>query len=248
MSVASARGCNPLPNAPGALRRPEPGLFHGLGDRPDHWPFEWRCGQRAQSRALPTPYGGHDAGTAGFPTSGFQIAQTDVVRSGALQAAPDMGVRQEDNGLDEGNLRFAQGSLNRQQAFQPLALAVEQKHRVVDRVATSLVLPDPGLLVAGDRAWATLDFHQKCSVRTDHEQVDLVNRSVIGEELEQRPGQAIILARETLEDEVECLLLPWEARRANRLPVFFRHGTSHSLTLTRPVLPLWFVCVSGLQQ
>ena len=144
-------------------------------------------------------------------------------------------MRQEDNGLDEGNLRFAESSLRSQQAFQPLALAVDQQHRVVGRVATSLVLPDPGLLVAGDRARATLDFHQECSVRTDHEQVDLVNRCVIGDELEQRPGQVIILARETLEDEVECLLLPWETRRANRLPVFFRHGTSHSLTLPRPI-------------
>jgi serine/threonine protein kinase len=34
-----------------------------------------------------TPYGSHDAGTAGFATRAFQIAQTDVVRSGAIEAA-----------------------------------------------------------------------------------------------------------------------------------------------------------------
>ena len=83
--------------------------------------------------------------------------------------------------------------------------------------------------VAGDAAWLALALDQKNALGAGDQQINLVNRAVIGNEFEIGPSEVVILGGETGVNEIQRLLLPRKARRRNGFPMLFRHTPTRQL-------------------
>ena len=174
-------------HAPGALRRPNAGFLH----RPAHGPGQRTVGSRADRCAGAVPRERRDD-PGPFVTPRSRVAEMHPRTQILRDAAVDGLVRQEDVGLQEGRGRLPlERGLAPQERDQLLRLAVREQQRVVDRVRAVVVLapPRPRSLIAFHDSRAALDLDQVEPLRRQHEQVDLVDRPVAGDELEVRPGR-----------------------------------------------------------
>jgi hypothetical protein len=154
---------------------------------------------------------------------GLEVTQADAAGGTPLELTTHLGMRKEHQGLDEGGGDAAKGPLAREQTFQPLALPVREEHGVVLGVPLPLVIPGPDGLVARHGAGTALDFGEEGALRTDDQQVHLIDGTILRDEFEVRPGEIIVLRREVLEDKIQRLLLPREAGGGDGLPVLLRH-------------------------
>jgi hypothetical protein len=179
-----------------------------------------------EARTLASGDDGHDAGASGLAGFGLEVARADIIGGGTLELRPGQRMGQEDDRLDERDLQASKSPLAGEKALQPLALAVREEDRVVLGVSLAFVFPSPARLVALDNPWSALDLNEEGTLGADHERVQLVDRAVISDELEKRPGEVVVLGRKSFEDKIQGLPLPREARFANRLPVLFRHTPS----------------------
>ena len=106
-----------------------------------------------------------------------------------------------------------------EQVGELLGLQVGQLQRVVGGGKPAVGLPCPGAGVAGNAAWPALDLDEKEAVASVNEQIDLVDRAVESDELEERPGPVGLVLRKSLADEVERVTLPRVGRLGEARPV-----------------------------
>lgn len=171
------------------------GLFDGLkadildggGKRTDlvrrnRWPSI-----RLQARRFPPRDGADDARDRSI----LLVADTDADRVGAVEVENVAVVGAENEGLDPGRLRLAaspEGAPMAQERFQCLALAIGEGQWVVTGLVVGAVPPRPGPTLAGDRSGNALDLDEEGAPGADNEEIDFVNGSRFGPELEVRPG------------------------------------------------------------
>src|SRR6266508_705824 len=116
-------------------------------------------------------------------------------------------------------LRLAYRRLLGEQGGEPLRLSIcQQQWVLLVSWPSALLLAHPVALVAAHHAGPALDLHEVDPRRPDYEQVDLVDRSVGGDELEERERAVGIVIREPLANVVERLPLPREMRRRDLRP------------------------------
>ncbi len=131
---------------------------------------------------------------------------------------------EENQRLDERKLaNIPKASLAEQKAFEPFTLPIGEDKRAFDTVPSSIMVPNPVLSIAGHHAGATLDFGEENSLRACDQQINLVDRAVIGHEFEVGPGDIVVLGWKSCVDKIQRLLFPREMRLRNGFPMFFRH-------------------------
>ena len=188
--------------------------MHGAADRLGHRPVDARAGRRAG--AVPGERG-DDAGP--LVPSRPRVAAVHVAAQVVGEPAVDVLVRQEDVGLEERARRLLpQRRLPPQQRDQLLRLAVREQQRVVDRLPAPVAAPRPRALVALHDARAALDLDEVEALRREGEQVDLVDRPVVGDELEVRPRPVRLVVGQPVAHERQRVPLPGERRVGDRLP------------------------------
>ena len=203
-------------HAPGTLRRPNAGFLH----RPAHGPGQRTVGSRADRRAGAVPRERRDD-PGPFVTPRSRIAEMHARTQILRNTAVDSLVRQEDVSLQEGRGRLPlERGLAPQERDQLLRFAVREQQRIVDRVRAVVVLapPRPRALIAFHDSRAALDLDQVETLRRQHEQVDLVDRPVVGDELEVRPDAVGVVIGQPVAHERECVALPRELGVRDRLP------------------------------
>ena len=112
-----------------------------------------------------------------------------------------------------------------QERDQLLGLAVREQERVVRRLDTAVLAPSPRAPVTLHDAGLALDLDQVEALGRQDEQIDLVDRPVIGDELEVRPGPVGFVIRQPLAHERQRLPLPRELGFRDCLPA--RRGHVH---------------------
>ncbi|MDQ3431705.1 MAG: hypothetical protein M3467_05715 [Actinomycetota bacterium] len=113
-----------------------------------------------------------------------------------------------------------------QQAAQPLGLAVGQQQRVLDRA----VVVHPRRAVAGDPAAPVLELDQVQAVARQHEEIDLIGRAVVADELQVGPGPVGVRVGDEVADGEEAGALVRELRWGD----FYPAGTVRSHVLLAP--------------
>ena len=201
-------------HAPGGLRRANASLLHGAADRLGHRPVRPRPGRCAS--AVPCQRC-DDPGSLVSSRSG--IAAMHPVSQVRREAAVDVLVRQEHVGFQErARHLLPQRRLSTQEGDQLLRLAIREQQWVVDRLQAPIVPPRPRALVALHDSGAALDLDEVEALRRQHEQVDLVDRTVVGDELEVRPRAVRVVIGQPVAHERERVPLPGELRVRDRLP------------------------------
>ena len=201
-------------HAPGALRRANAGFLHGAADRLGHRPV----GLRADRRPCAVPGESRDdPGPLVAPGAG--VAEMHPVAQVLRETAVDILVRQKDVRLQEraGSLPL-QRRLAAQERDQLLRLAVRQQQRVVHRLNTTAAAPRPCPLVALHDSGPALDLDEIEALRSQDEQIDLVDRPVVGNELEVRPRAVGVVIVQPVAHERERVPLPRELGVRDRLP------------------------------
>ena len=206
-----------------ALRRADARLLHGAADRLGHRPVDARARRRAG--AVPGERG-DDAGA--LVPSRPRVAAVHVAAQVLGEPAVDVLVRQEDVSLQERARPLRpQRALAAQERDQLLRLAVREQQRVVDRLPAPVAAPRPRALVALHDAGPALDLDEVEALRRQREQVDLVDRAVVGDELEVRPGPVRLVVGQPVAHERQRVPLPGERRVGDRLPA--GRGCVHGL-------------------
>ena len=116
-------------------------------------------------------------------------------------------------------LRLAHGRLLLEERLETLRLPVGGEQRVLVEPWPPVALLDPVALIAVHDARPALDLDQVQPGRADHEQVDLVDRAVRGDELEERVATVGVVLGQPLADVVERLPLPGVLGAPDLLPV-----------------------------
>ncbi len=145
------------------------------------------------------------------------VAAVDVGLLDLVEPAPQVGVGEEDAGLDEGHpdffvqSEFLHGPL--QTVLELLGLEVGQVQRAADGPALSVPVGEgPVRSAVGGLPRVALDLHQVGAGGGDGEQVALADALVAGGEGEPGPGAIVAGRREPLPDVFEGGLLPGEFR------------------------------------
>ena len=158
-----------------------------------------------------------DPGPLVAPSAG--VAKMHPVAQVLRDTAVDILVRQKDVRLQERAGRLPlQRRLAAQERDQLLRLAVRQQQRVVHRVNTTAAAPRPCPLVALHDSGPALDLDEVEALRRQDEQVDLVDRPVVGNELEVRPRAVGVVIVQPVAHERERVPLPRELGVRDRLP------------------------------
>ena len=167
---------------PRALRGADARLLQRPVQRPRQRPVQPPARRRSRAEA-------HERGGDPRPLAAPRprVAQVHPVAQRRREPALHRFVRQKDVRLQKRTPHRLQGRLPPQQRGQLLRLPVRQQQRVVERARPSLAPPRPGPLIAGHHAGRALDLDQEEPLRRQRQQVDLVDRPVVGEELEVRP-------------------------------------------------------------
>ena len=149
------------------------------------------------------------------------------------EAAVGVLARQEHVGFQERTRRLLpQRRLSTQEGDQLLRLAIREQQRVVNRLQAPVVPPRPRTLVALHGAGAALDLDEVEALRREDEEVDLVDRPVVGDELEVRPRAVRVVIGQPVAHERERLPLPGELGIRDRLPA--RRGCFHGVARRLP--------------
>ena len=138
--------------------------------------------------------------------------------SAAFESAPHAASGQKDDGFYEWPPVLGERLLRLQKADELLRFPVREQEGVVDQELGAVLLAAPGVGVPRDRAAPTLDLDQIDLVDRYHEQVDLVDAAVVGDELEVRPRAERLAVGEAGLDVVEGLALPGELRGSDLEP------------------------------
>jgi hypothetical protein len=100
-----------------------------------------------------------------------------------------------------------------QERPQPLRLPVGKDQRVFEWHSGPVgELRPPALAVTGQLARPRLDLDQKAAAGCDGQQVDLVDRTVLSDELDVGPGSVRLVGGKACSDERECLALMGPSR------------------------------------
>ena len=212
----------------GALRPANTGFLHGAADRLCHRPVRPRAGRRTS--AVP---GESRDDPWSLVSSGSGIAAMHPVSQVRREAAVDVLVQQEHVGFQERARRLLpQRRVSTQEGDQLLRLAIREQQRVVDRLQASVVPPRPRALVALHGVGAAPNLDEVEALGREDEQVDLVDRPVVGDELEVRPRAVRVVIGQPLAHEREGLALPGELGIRDRLPA--RRGCFHGVARRLP--------------
>lgn len=158
------------------------------------------------------------------------IAQPDPLpcRAGELQA--EIRIRQEDQRLDEREADIAGRLLPLQQRSQLARLPVGQQERTVIGLRAAVAVQHPGHGVAFERAVPALDLDQEQPLGGEHQEVDLIDAPVLGDDLDIGPGAVGLVIRQPLADERERVALPPVLRGSDLVPegggLFHRGGAT----------------------
>ena len=162
----------------------------------------------------------HDAGASRSAVGGVAVPQADLEAARAGEVALEVWGRQEDERLNEGDSAAPLGrALVVKQVGELFGFEVGELERVVGGCKPAVGLPRPGAGIAADPARPALDLDEKESVGGEDEQIDLVDRAVDGDELEERPGPVGLVLGKSLADEVERVTLPRVGRLGEARPV-----------------------------
>ena len=148
------------------------------------------------------------------------VPEVDVLAGERREFAHHLGMAKEDDGLNEREprLRLPHGCLLLEEGLEPLRLPVRPEQRVLVEARPPVTFLDPVTLVAVYHAGPALDLDKEQAGRADDEEVDLVDRAVGGDELEQRIASIRVVIRQAFAHVVKRLPLPREAGGADFLP------------------------------
>ena len=169
-----------------------------------------------------------------MPFLSVEAEQVDAGRRREL--APQVRVVQEDRLLDvrDGGAQVGDvgavlvrpvGQAVLELGGEPLGLAAGELER---RVLGAMPVPQPGVVVAAQRAGVVLQLHQVNPPLADHQQVDLVPATVAVTELEVRPSAERVARRQEGLDDVQALGLVGELGRRDLGPALGCSG--HEVT------------------
>ena len=128
----------------------------------------------------------------------------------------------------------AEGILSLQQRGKTLCFPVGQQERVVDSVEAAIRRPNPAVCVAVDCARAALDFDNHQSGGPEHEQIDLVDPTLIVHKFEVRPCVPGTVIRQVLAEELQSLAFPLVCGGTNNCPTRRLHSLSVLMTPSGP--------------
>ena len=163
-----------------------------------------------QSRTLAPPNCREDSGALRPPERRWLITKTNPARRDALKVETNLAVGQKYEWLDEWAFESTKGPLPSQKALEAFAFSVCKNQWALIAAMRSLVFPSPIVGIPGNGAGFAFDLDQKDPLGAGNECVDLIDRSVIGDELEVGPSDIVILRRKTRLDKVERFLFPGE--------------------------------------
>ncbi len=158
------------------------------------------------------------------PGAGLAIGQADPRPGRLVQPAHELGVGQEDEGLDERAAGPPPDGLAGQDGRQGPGLLVGEVERII--VNHDLAVgpgPRPGPSVARDPPGAALELDEEQAHLRQDQEVNLVDGAGVRDELEVGPGAEGFLVGEPLSDEVQAPALVLVARMGDRLPVPRHH-------------------------
>ena len=183
----------PIAHLAAAVGGQQPGLTDGLGDRPRHRSIDGVAPLAEARRVL-------DRLDDPRKLIGPVLTRAAPGHAGladAVEAHVELGRGEEHQRREEREPLVAQGLLTLQQGAQPLGLGVGQDERmVVGLLAAAGEADPPALVVAREHPGERLDLHEEEPHRGDHEQIDLVHRAVVGDELHVRPRPVRLVVRQ----------------------------------------------------
>jgi hypothetical protein len=159
----------------------------------------------------------------------FALADADTVGRG--EEIFELGVGEEDQGLDEREALGAAGGLVFEEGFELLVLAVGGKERVIDNLLTAVGLEiGPGAAVAAELACVALDFDEEEPAGRGDEGVDLIDGAVTGDAGEVRPTCVRVAVGERGTKVFEGFGFPRKGRFSDTLPTLWREGHESART------------------
>ena len=197
------------------LRRPNSRLLQCLSDSLDAGTIDNLLIELLEARTVALPNRRHNA------RSIRSVPQADVVLGITGKPTDRLWVGDENERFNEGYAFAFERLLPREKRFEPFALAVREENRVFDGFPMPLVGPSPVPGIPGQFSRLPFKFDEKNALRTRYEQIDLIDRPIVGNKLKVRPSPVIVLRRKPLEHKVERLLLPLELGAGDCFPVLF---------------------------